>query len=188
MRAPASGILSSHSGAGGSCICGSRSSNATKASAWLRIAWSATPSGKSRMASRPSDITATAGVRRPPHALSTRSIIGHVATTIIVAQMKAARNGARIYSEPPISPPMNSTDSVIRPSSGRGFVISEPLLHVLERIPGFAIAVWLLALGELHLGARQVLVGNLAQQVADDVEASALLVIGARHVPRGKAR
>ena len=71
------------------------------------------------MASKPSDMTATAGARRPPNMLSTRRNIGQVATTIIVAQMKAPRNGDRIHSEPPISPPMNSTDSVMRPSSGR---------------------------------------------------------------------
>jgi hypothetical protein len=62
-------------------------------------------------------MTATAGARRPPHAPSTRRISGQVATTIIVAQMKAARNGERIHSEPAISPPMNSTESVVRARS-----------------------------------------------------------------------
>ena len=83
-------------------------------------------SGTIRIASRPSVITATAGARRPPNALSTRRIIGQVATTIIVAQTKAARNGDRIQSEPAINAPMNSTDSVVRASSGRWLVIWTP--------------------------------------------------------------
>jgi thioesterase domain-containing protein len=41
---------------------------------------------------------------------------GEIATTIMVAQLKAARNGERIHSEPTLSPPMNSTDSVMRAS------------------------------------------------------------------------
>ena len=49
---------------------------------------------------------------------------GQVATTIIVAQMKAARNGDRIHSEPAISPPMNSTDKVVRASSDRFSVMT----------------------------------------------------------------
>jgi len=64
------------------------------------------------------------GCAAPAECASTRRISGHVATTIIVAQMNAARNGERIHSEPAISPPMNSTDSVTPASSERRAVMA----------------------------------------------------------------
>ena len=48
--------------------------------------------------------------------------------------------------------------------------------------------MWFLALRKLDLLARRLLVGNPAEQVGDQVQASPLLVVGADHVPRGEAR
>src|SRR6185295_1211042 len=63
----------------------------------------------------------------------------------------------------------------------------EPLLDELVRIVRFPVATALLPLWQLHLFLRQLLVGNLLEQMRDDVEATATLVIGPRHVPRGEA-
>ena len=49
--------------------------------------------------SMPTDITATAGVRRPPNSRTSEVNHGHVATTIIVAQTVAARKGLSTHSE-----------------------------------------------------------------------------------------
>src|SRR5688500_9048998 len=77
----------------------------------------AAESGTTSTSSRTTDITVTASQRRPPLRRCAHSIIGQVATTIIVAQMIAPRNGCRIQNEAAISPPMNSTVSTMRVSS-----------------------------------------------------------------------
>src|SRR5262245_23182170 len=59
----------------------------------------------------------------------------------------------------------------------------ELLLYILERVVGLAVAAALLTIGKLHLLARRLLVWDLVEEVGNDVEAGAALVVGARHVP-----
>jgi len=59
-------------------------------------------------------ITVTASQRRPHSHPCTRSMSGHVATAIMVAQMSAGRKGRKIQNEAAMSPPMNSTARVVR--------------------------------------------------------------------------
>ena len=58
--------------------------------------------------------------RRPPARRSTRSISGQVATTIVVAQIKAPRNGSSVHRLAPISTQIMSTNSVMRVRSKGG--------------------------------------------------------------------
>src|SRR3954467_12400942 len=64
-----------------------------------------------------------------------------------------------------------------------GVVSSVPLIDVFVGVVRFPIAVRLLPLGELHLFPRGSLVRNVLEQVGDDIEPRALLVIGLGHVP-----
>src|SRR5262245_4863337 len=57
------------------------------------------------------------------------------------------------------------------------------LLDILVRIVRLFVPVRLLALGELHLLARRFLVRNLAEDVPDDVQPAAALVVGPGDVP-----
>src|SRR3974390_2040826 len=66
--------------------------------------------------------------------------------------------------------------------------ISIFLGYVLVRVVRLAVALRLAPLGQLHLLARRGLVRDLAEQVADGVEARALLVVRSHHVPRRPGR
>ena len=57
-------------------------------------------------------------------------------------------------------------------------------VHMPRR--GSLVAARLLALGQLDLLARQLLVGDLLEQVRDEVQPRALLVVGAHDVPRAR--
>ena len=59
-------------------------------------------------------MTATAGTRRPPKRCSSDFNSGQVATTTIVAQTVAARNGRNTQNEAAISKRMQSTASTVR--------------------------------------------------------------------------
>src|SRR4249919_1652311 len=61
---------------------------------------------------------------------------------------------------------------------------SERRRDVLERQAGPLLLLAHLALRQHHLTGADRLVGNEAQEVADDVEPPALLVVGAGDVPR----
>jgi hypothetical protein len=62
-------------------------------------------------------ITATARERLPPNRSWSFSRIGHVVTTIVVAQRAATRKGTRIQNVATMSVPMKSTASVARVTS-----------------------------------------------------------------------
>ena len=62
-------------------------------------------------------ITATARPRRPPRRPCTARITGHVATTIMVAQISAGRNGRSTQNVAAINPPIATTASRIRVTS-----------------------------------------------------------------------
>ena len=79
----------------------------------------ASDSGRTSTSSHAVVMAATASFRRPQsHACSCR-IMGHVATTIIAAQMIAPRKGRRIQTVDAISVTMSSTPRVARGRSGR---------------------------------------------------------------------
>src|SRR5262245_38650624 len=61
---------------------------------------------------------------------------------------------------------------------------SEGLVDVLELVVRLAVAPALLSLRQLDLLSRQLLVRNQGQQMRDDVEPPAPLVVGLRDVPR----
>src|SRR6266545_653487 len=69
----------------------------------------------------------------------------------------------------------------IRTSGARSVFLGNEFV----RIVGLAVAAALLALGQLHLGARRGLVVDAPEQMPDDFQARPPLVIRSRHVPRG---
>jgi hypothetical protein len=77
-------------------------------------------SGSTITTSIPITIAATAIERRPPTRRSMPIISGHVATTIIVAQRSAGRNGRTIYRLPKISSDRITMISRIRAISTGG--------------------------------------------------------------------
>src|SRR6266545_1833376 len=69
----------------------------------------------------------------------------------------------------------------IRTSGARSIFLGNEFV----RIVGLAVAAGLLALRQLHLGARRGLVVDAPEQMPDDVQARPPLVIRSSHVPRG---
>src|SRR6478672_622460 len=61
---------------------------------------------------------------------------------------------------------------------------SEVFLDIPEGVIGLDVVATLLALGEFDLFLRQLLVRHVVEDVADDVEAAAPLVVGTRDKPR----
>src|SRR5882724_6856361 len=68
----------------------------------------------------------------------------------------------------------------IRTSGTRSIFLGDEFV----RIVGLAVAAALLALGQLHLGARRCLVVDAREQMPDDVQAPPPLVIRSSHVAR----
>ena len=77
----------------------------------------ATASGAMTITNNSAVIAAAARLRRPPSARCSCSSNGQVATTIIVAHIRAGRKGLRIDSAPPISNRIRSTPRTIRTRS-----------------------------------------------------------------------
>src|SRR5262245_19930833 len=114
IRGPKKGMLSTHAGGGGRSNVRSDRAPAAIASACETAAPMARVSGRrSRRKSAPV-ITRTASARRFQRRAWTRSRAGHVATTIVVAQMMAGRNGSRMRSESATSARMKSTAKTTR--------------------------------------------------------------------------
>ncbi len=84
----------------------------------------ASDSGTTKTSSSVEVISVVASQRRPHSRSCSQRSAGQVATTTIVAQITAPRNGRRIHSEPRISTPIVSTLSVMRASSRRGSVMA----------------------------------------------------------------
>ncbi len=110
---PTNGRPCSQSGGIGSLSVPSAFAQAMIWSAWSMIEPAASTNGSTNTSSITTSMTATASPRLPHSQRCARSISGQVATTIIAAQMRAARNGRRIQNAAVISPPMNSTASVV---------------------------------------------------------------------------
>jgi hypothetical protein len=74
-------------------------------------------SGATKSNNMPSDIINTAGARRPPKVFCKAISQGHVATTSMVDQTVAARNGRKTQSDSASKPTMQKTASVLRVKS-----------------------------------------------------------------------
>jgi hypothetical protein len=83
----------------------------------------ASDSGTTSASSRMSVITNTASARFPHSRAWMPSITGQVATTTMVAQITAGRNGLNIQNEAAIRPPMKRTPRLIWARSRRGGVM-----------------------------------------------------------------
>ena len=114
---PTSGISSTQSGGDGIVADARSFDQSTISSAWSTIVATASVSGTTSTSSIADVITVTASQRRPPSRAWTASIMGHVATTIIVAQIPAAMNGHTTHRLAAITSPMARTESVMRPRS-----------------------------------------------------------------------
>ena len=122
---PTRGSLPTHSGGCGkpeSATLFARSRTSSACSAMVPIA---AHRGITSRSSMPSVISATAGARRFPSRACRDFSIGQVATTSIVAQTAAARNGRRTHSEPAISSRMQMTARVMRARSWRMALIGK---------------------------------------------------------------
>src|SRR5215510_6495557 len=73
-----------------------------------------------------------------------------------------------------------------QPDARPGATTSKPLLDELEGMLRLSVAPRLLPLRELDLFAWRALVGNLVEQVRDEVEARAPLVVRPHDIPRGE--
>ena len=81
----------------------------------------ASQNGRTKITSSAMVITATASPRLCQSRSWTCSMIGQVATTRVVAQITAGRNGHKIQKEAAISPPTKRTARVVRVSSEWAF-------------------------------------------------------------------
>src|SRR5437667_10099244 len=116
-REPTRGSRSTQSGGGGTDHVASHCAPLAMSCEYATIVVRASASGTIRPSSNTIVITATANPRRPHSADWTRSIRGQVATTIMVAQTNAGRNGRKTQKVATIIPAMNSTASVGRARS-----------------------------------------------------------------------
>jgi hypothetical protein len=81
-------------------------------------------------------IAATASERLPPSRAWTRSRTGHVATTIMIAQVMAGRNGCAIQTQLAMSAPSASSWKVVRARSGdRGVLIARRPARRVSIVP-----------------------------------------------------
>jgi hypothetical protein len=74
-------------------------------------------SGATNSNNMPTDIIKTAGARRPPKVFCNMISQGHVATTSMVDQTVAARNGRKTQSDNASKPTIQKTASVLRVKS-----------------------------------------------------------------------
>src|SRR5262249_1872569 len=121
-RWPISGSRPTQSGGGGTDQVASCCTPPAMSSEYEMIVVRAKVSGTSRPSSNTTVITATASPRRPHSTDCARTSSGHVATTIMIAQTTAGRNGRKIQKLATIMPPMNSTPSVTRARSRETYV------------------------------------------------------------------
>ena len=122
--APANGTRSSQSGGGPSLKPRSDLAQLAISSALATIVPIAAENGATKTSSSATIIAVTASQRLPQSRACAATISGQVDTTIIVAQMVAARNGRRIQNVAKIIPPRNSTARTMRARSSRGGVMA----------------------------------------------------------------
>ncbi len=114
---PTSGRLISQAGGGGSWNEASAFAQPTIRSKFWVIAATASKNGTTKTRSSAKVMIATASPRLFHSWRCTRSISGKVATTRVVAQMIAGKNGHRIQNEATISPATNRIASIVRTGS-----------------------------------------------------------------------
>ena len=114
---PTPGMLSSHVGAGPSpCAIKSRMTAGLRSAASSSVLI-ASENGTMKASRTTRVMSATARDRRPPVIRCTHNNSGQVATTIVVAQISAPRNGRSVQKLPASRSPMKSTRSMIRVTS-----------------------------------------------------------------------
>src|SRR5690348_6085714 len=111
---PKKGTVDSHSGGGGSLKADSEVTHSTIRSKLSAIVVMASQNGMTKMTRMAIVMTVTASQRRFHRRRCTVSMIGQVATTRVVAQMIAGKNGRNIQKQAAIKPVTNSTASVVR--------------------------------------------------------------------------
>ena len=128
---PTTGSVPSH--AGGAGIVNERrlAAQSTISPALETIVPMASDSGRTSTSSNAPIIAATASFRLPQSQTWSCRITGHVATTIIEAQMTAPRKGRRIQIVNAISTTMIRTPSVARGRSAEGSVACVGVTRVL---------------------------------------------------------
>jgi hypothetical protein len=109
---PTSGMRETHSGGGGIGAVANVCAHSVIVSVLSTSVWIASTSGttNTRTIAPVMIVTAKARLRNRCCSLS---IIGHVATTIIAAQMIASRNGRKIQNDAPMSMTISSTASTV---------------------------------------------------------------------------
>ena len=129
---PTMGSVPSHSGGGGMVNDRTLAAHSTISPALETIVPVASDSGRTSTSSHAAVMAATASFRLPQSHACSRRITGHVATTIIEAQMIAPRKGRRIQTVDAISATMNRTPRVARGRSGRGSMTCVSVIRLLQ--------------------------------------------------------
>ena len=111
------GIRSIQPGGGGTCIDATEVAQSTILSPLTISTVIAAPSGTMKPSRSTSDMVAAEMARRPPTRASSRIMMGHVATTMVAAQMMAPMNGRRIQSVPTSMAARQATPRVTRATS-----------------------------------------------------------------------
>src|SRR5215469_130612 len=137
--APTSGRLASQAGGGSSLKEAKSFAQIAISSTFDTIAPTANVNGTTRTQSSKSVITVTAKARLFPNHLCSEIIKGHVATTTVVAQTIAPKNGRSIQIEDPIRATIKRTASTVRVIS-RSISATEKTSRVVAWRPDRAMA------------------------------------------------
>src|SRR6516165_2357200 len=111
---PKNGTPDSQSGGGGNLNAASEVVHPTMRSKLSAIVVMASQNGTTKTTTSANAMTATASPRLFHKRRWTRSMMGQVATTRVVAQMIAGRNGRKIQKQVAIIPPTKRTAKVVR--------------------------------------------------------------------------
>mgnify|MGYP003694131281 CR=1 FL=1 len=111
---PTTGIFSTNSGGCGSFTSENRLVQSTISLALATMVPIAAENGTTKTSSSAAVMMVVASQRLPQRRDWSARRIGHVVTTIIAAQMVAARNGRRIQTDAAMSPPMIRTAKTVR--------------------------------------------------------------------------
>src|SRR5262245_36266987 len=136
MLSPIRGSARTAAGGGGIFIVASASTQPLMRSAWSTMVLMAMARGTMRTSSRAMVMAATASERRFQSRRWIWRMSGQLATTIVVAQTTAGRNGRRTQNDAAMSPAMKSTARVTRARSDGGLIIPRHSMGQLSFAPG----------------------------------------------------